>query len=146
MADLADFVTNFIEKPGGFEHCNVIAGIYWFRNGRSLVAALQTVIEHGRQTKGEYYLVDAYKVMLEQGARFKTQPTIIWLDAGKPDFFGPAPAPARPALRWARPRRCLGAHVPRRRATGDGPVVHLEASQARSGRGGWGGACCSRPT
>ncbi|MEZ4644094.1 MAG: hypothetical protein R3E31_15415 [Chloroflexota bacterium] len=49
--------------------------------------ALQTVIEHGRQTKGEYYLVDAYQVMLEQGARFKTQPTIIWLDAGKPDFM-----------------------------------------------------------
>jgi len=56
------------------------------------------------------------------------------------------PARARPALRWARPRRCLGAHVPRRRATGDDPVVHLEASQARSGHGGWGGACCSRPT
>ncbi|MCB8923107.1 MAG: NTP transferase domain-containing protein [Ardenticatenaceae bacterium] len=87
VTDEAGFVTDFIEKPAGFEHRNVIAGIYWFRNGRSLRTALQTVIQDGHQTKGEYYLVDAYKVMMEQGARFKAQPTIIWLDAGKPDFM-----------------------------------------------------------
>jgi glucose-1-phosphate thymidylyltransferase len=87
VTDDAGFVTDFIEKPAGFEHRDVIAGIYWFRNGRTLRTALETVIQNGRQTKGEYYLVDAYKVMLAQGARFKTQPTIIWLDAGKPDFM-----------------------------------------------------------
>ncbi|MCA9971419.1 MAG: NDP-sugar synthase [Anaerolineales bacterium] len=87
VTDAAGYVTDFIEKPAGFEHRDVIAGIYWFRNGRSLVRALDTVIQDGRQTKGEYYLVDAYHVMMEQGARFKTRPTIIWLDAGKPDFM-----------------------------------------------------------
>lgn len=87
VTDEAGLVTDFIEKPTGFEHRNVIAGIYWFRNGRSLFTALQTVIQQGRQTKGEYYLVDAYHVMLEQGARIKTAPTIFWLDAGKPDYM-----------------------------------------------------------
>ncbi|MBE2197110.1 MAG: NTP transferase domain-containing protein [Anaerolinea sp.] len=87
VTDEAGLVTDFIEKPAGFEHRNVIAGIYWFRDGRSLLTALDTLIANGRQTKGEYYLVDAYHVMLEQGARFKTQPTVIWLDAGKPDFM-----------------------------------------------------------
>ncbi len=87
VTDEAGFVTDFIEKPDGFAHKKVIAGIYWFRNGRSLRAALDIVIQQNRQSKGEYYLVDAYQVMLEQGARFKTKPTIIWLDAGKPDFM-----------------------------------------------------------
>lgn len=87
VTDEERFVTDFIEKPDGFEHRNVIAGIYWFRNGRFLRQALDTLIEMGPQTKGEYYLVDAYHVMMAQGARFKTQPTIIWLDAGKPEFM-----------------------------------------------------------
>lgn len=87
VTDEEGYVTDFIEKPAGFAHRDVIAGIYWFRNGRSLRAALQTVLEEDRQTKGEYYLVDAYQAMMEQGARFKTQQTNIWLDAGKPDYI-----------------------------------------------------------
>jgi glucose-1-phosphate thymidylyltransferase len=80
-------ITNFIEKPAGFEHKEVIAGIYWFRHGRVLRQALDTVIREGRQTKGEYYLVDAYQVLLEQGYKIVAKQTIFWLDAGKPDFM-----------------------------------------------------------
>jgi glucose-1-phosphate thymidylyltransferase len=87
VTDETDRVTDFIEKPGGFEHNQVLAGIYWFRNGRLLHDAIQTIIQENRQTKGEFYLVDAYKVMLEQGAVIKAKPTIFWLDAGKPDFM-----------------------------------------------------------
>jgi glucose-1-phosphate thymidylyltransferase len=87
VTDEAGLVTDFIEKPAGFEHRDVIAGIYWFRNGRFLLHALDTVIHEKRQSKGEYYLVDAYKVMLEQGAKISTKPTRFWLDAGKPDFM-----------------------------------------------------------
>ncbi|MCB9010150.1 MAG: nucleotidyltransferase, partial [Ardenticatenaceae bacterium] len=87
VTDENDVVHDFIEKPGGFEHKQVLAGIYWFRNGRSLRSAIQTIIEQDRRTKGEFYLVDAYKVLLEQGAVIKAKPTIFWLDAGKPDFM-----------------------------------------------------------
>lgn len=87
VRDEAGYVTDFIEKPTGFEHRDVIAGIYWFRDGRSLRAALDTVITEDRQTKGEYYLVDVYQVMMEQGAKFITKPTRNWQDAGKPDFI-----------------------------------------------------------
>lgn len=87
VRDGTGLVTDFIEKPTGFEHREVIAGIYWFRNGRFLANALNTVITEKRQSKGEYYLVDAYKVMLEQGAKIGAKPTRFWLDAGKPDFM-----------------------------------------------------------
>jgi glucose-1-phosphate thymidylyltransferase len=87
VTDENDVVHDFIEKPGTMEHKRVLAGIYWFRNGRLLHDAIQTIIEEKRQTKGEFYLVDAYKVMLEQGAVIKARPTIFWLDAGKPDYM-----------------------------------------------------------
>lgn len=87
VTDDDGFVTDFIEKPATMEHKDVLAGIYWFKNGRFLRDALDTVIREDRRTKGEYYLVDAYKVMLEQGAKFKTKKTIFWLDAGKPDYM-----------------------------------------------------------
>ncbi|HEX6387713.1 MAG TPA: sugar phosphate nucleotidyltransferase [Anaerolineae bacterium] len=79
------FITDFIEKPATMEHKLAIAGIYWFRHGRQLRQALDTVISEERQTKGEYYLADAYEVLLEQGARIVTKPTIFWLDAGNPE-------------------------------------------------------------
>jgi glucose-1-phosphate thymidylyltransferase len=87
VTDEAGFVTDFIEKPETTEYKDVIAGIYWFKNGRTLHRALQTVIDENRQTKGEYYIVDVYKVMLEEGAKIITKPTRNWLDAGKPDFI-----------------------------------------------------------
>jgi glucose-1-phosphate thymidylyltransferase len=87
VTDENDVVHDFIEKPNTMEHKQVLAGIYWFKNGRLLYNAIQTIIEENRQTKGEFYLVDAYKVMLGQGAVIKTKPTIFWLDAGKPDYM-----------------------------------------------------------
>ncbi|MCP4428412.1 MAG: nucleotidyltransferase, partial [Chloroflexi bacterium] len=87
VTDEDDVVTDFIEKPDTIEHNRVIAGIYWFKNGRLLHNAIQTIINENRQTKGEYYLVDAYKMMLEQGAVIKAKPTNFWLDAGKPDYM-----------------------------------------------------------
>ncbi len=87
VTDENDVVHDFIEKPSTMEHKQVLAGIYWFKNGRLLHDAIQTIIQENRQTKGEFYLVDAYKVMLEQGAIIKAKPTIFWLDAGKPDYM-----------------------------------------------------------
>lgn len=82
--DENDYVTDFIEKPDGMEHKLALAGIYWFRHGRLLYEALDTVLREERQTKGEYYLVDALHVLLEQGTKIKAKPTILWVDAGNP--------------------------------------------------------------
>ncbi len=81
------FITHFIEKPMTTEHKSAVAGIYWFRHGNVLRQALEKTIEEGRKTKGEFYLVDTYRVLLEQGVKILPKPTIFWLDAGKPDFM-----------------------------------------------------------
>jgi glucose-1-phosphate thymidylyltransferase len=85
IQDESGYVTRFVEKPKTVEHKQVLVGINWFRDGRQLQRALDTVIKDDRKTLGEYFMIDAYQVMLEQGARFQTQPCQEWEDAGKPD-------------------------------------------------------------
>ena len=80
----AGFVTELIEKPPTKEHKLAIAGINWFRNGRQLFEATDTIIQSGRKTLGEYFMVDAYQVLLEEGARIRTQLLNQWEDAGTP--------------------------------------------------------------
>ncbi|HFC12922.1 MAG TPA: nucleotidyltransferase [Anaerolineae bacterium] len=82
--DEAGFVTQFIEKPDNFDNKNAAVGINWFRSGPRLMAAIDRMMDEGRMTKGEYYMADAYQVLLEEGAKMKTMQVDYWLDAGKP--------------------------------------------------------------
>lgn len=79
------FITDFIEKPMAMDQKMALAGIYWFRQGRLLRQSLDIVIKEERKTRGEYYLVDAFHVLMENGARVAAKPTVFWFDAGKPD-------------------------------------------------------------
>lgn len=81
----AGFVTSFVEKPKTMENRLAIAGVYWFKSGRKLRDAVDTVINTGRKTLGEYYLADAFQVMLEQGDKIRVDTVEQWEDAGKPD-------------------------------------------------------------
>jgi len=78
-------VTKFVEKPKTMENRLAIAGVYWFKRGRKLRDAVDTVINTRRQTLGEYYLADAFQVMLEQGDKIRVDMVEVWEDAGKPD-------------------------------------------------------------
>lgn len=84
VLDEDGFVSQFIEKPPTMEHKLVLAGINWFRSGRQLYAAIDTIIREGRQTLGEYFMVDAYQVLLESGAKMRTMTLNEWEDAGTP--------------------------------------------------------------
>lgn len=79
------FVREFIEKPDHDRYRLIAAGIYWFRSGTRLLAAVDTVIESARQTKGEYYLADVYQLMLERGAKMRIMQVDYWYDAGNPE-------------------------------------------------------------
>ena len=78
-------IREFIEKPPTMEHKLAIVGIYWFRSGRYLSEAVEQVIKSDRKTLGEYYLADAFQVMLEGGAKLRTMPVEQWADAGTPE-------------------------------------------------------------
>jgi len=78
-------VVQLIEKPSGFEHRKAIVGVYYIREGKELVKAIEYLLEHDIRTKGEYYLTDALQVMIERGAFVGTEPVSVWEDCGKPE-------------------------------------------------------------
>jgi glucose-1-phosphate thymidylyltransferase len=79
------YVTRFIEKPPTLEHRLVVAGINWFRDSRHLFEAIDKVIREERKTLGEFFMADAYSLMLEEGAKLRTQELKHWEDAGTPE-------------------------------------------------------------
>ena len=84
VLDELGYVQRFIEKPQSTEHKLLVTGLNWFRHSAELATAVDTVIREKRQTLGEYFMADAYKVMLEKGARILTLPVLRWVDTGQP--------------------------------------------------------------
>lgn len=79
------YITRFVEKPKEMDNRLAVIGLYYFRDGRALIDAIQETMDRRMMTKGEYYLADAMDVMVRRGMKFTTAPVSVWLDCGKPD-------------------------------------------------------------
>jgi glucose-1-phosphate thymidylyltransferase len=75
-------VRRFIEKPQSLENNLVVVGCYYFRRGEDLLAAIEEQMQRGIMLKGEYFLTDTITVMIERGARVRTETISTWLDTG----------------------------------------------------------------
>lgn len=78
-------VERCVEKPATADHKLAIMGTYFIREGRDLIAAIEEQMARNQMLKGEFFLADAFNLMLEQGARFTTQQMSVWQDCGMPD-------------------------------------------------------------
>jgi glucose-1-phosphate thymidylyltransferase len=78
-------VTRFIEKPSSTENKNAVIGLYYIRDSAWLIRAIETQMKRNEMTKGEFYLADAFQIMIEEGADFRQQNVDVWLDTGKPE-------------------------------------------------------------
>lgn len=76
------FVTKFVEKPAKPISNLAVVGVYYFRDWRRLMNAIDAVIERNIQTKGEYFLADAMQWMIEAGARLEAETIPVWEDCG----------------------------------------------------------------
>jgi glucose-1-phosphate thymidylyltransferase len=80
------WATQLVEKPEGTQHGNLaLVGFYYVREAQDLMRAIKTQLESDIQTKGEFYLVDAFNIMLDQGSRMRVQTVNVWQDCGKPE-------------------------------------------------------------
>ena len=77
-------VVQFIEKPTTCDHHKCAIGLYYIREGEELIAAIQQLMDEGKQTRGEYYLTDALQMMIDRGAHVVTRPVSVWEDCGNP--------------------------------------------------------------
>ncbi len=76
------WVKRLIEKPKDVSNNLAVVGFYYFKDSSALLDAIEEQMDQGRALKGEFYLVDAINIMLEKGARMRTERVPIWLDAG----------------------------------------------------------------
>ena len=83
--DKEGWVTRFIEKPESIENNLVVVGCYYFKSGEKLLAAIEEQMERNLTFKGEYFLTGTVSLMIEQGAKVRTQQSTSWLDTGTID-------------------------------------------------------------
>jgi len=80
--DPSGFITGFVEKPVAMDNNRAVIGLYYYRQGEQLLAAIEEQMAGGKTLKGEYYLTDATTIMVHHGARMKPVEVGVWLDAG----------------------------------------------------------------
>jgi glucose-1-phosphate thymidylyltransferase len=78
----AGMVKRLIEKPQDVTNNLVVVGFYYFKEGGDLVSAIEEQMRRKITLNGEYFLADAINILLEKGAKMRTHPVDIWLDAG----------------------------------------------------------------
>src|SRR5215207_939951 len=83
--DKEGWVTRFIEKPESIENNLVVVGCYYFKSGENLLGAIEEQMERNLTFKGEYFLTGTVSLMIEQGAKVRTQQITSWLDTGTID-------------------------------------------------------------
>jgi glucose-1-phosphate thymidylyltransferase len=83
--DTNGFVTNLIEKPSEMNNNLAVVGMYYFKRGEDLMAAIDEQMQKGITLKKEFYLADAIDIMLKKGLRMRIQTVDEWLDAGLPE-------------------------------------------------------------
>ena len=77
------WVTRLIEKPASIDNNLAVVGFYYFERSEDLISAIEQQMARNAQLKGEFFLVDAINIMLEQGLRMRTRSVQIWQDCGK---------------------------------------------------------------
>jgi glucose-1-phosphate thymidylyltransferase len=80
--DQGGWVSRFIEKPKSMDNNLVVVGCYYFKSAKQLVAAIEEQMEREIMLNGEYFLTDSISVMIEHGAKVRTNQIDTWLDTG----------------------------------------------------------------
>lgn len=78
-------ISRLIEKPQDLSNNLVVVGFYYFRSSEDLLSSIEEQVRRQVTLKNEFFLADAINILLERGARMRTQKVDVWLDAGTPD-------------------------------------------------------------
>jgi glucose-1-phosphate thymidylyltransferase len=80
--DAEGIITRLVEKPSTMENRLAVIGLYYVRRAEDLFTAIDALIAANMQTKGEFYLADAFNLMIDQGARLRAPSVDVWEDCG----------------------------------------------------------------
>lgn len=80
-----DVIVDMVEKPD--EPISKLAqvGLYYLKDGPKFMSYIKKAIESDLKVKGEYYLPDVFKLMINDGMKLGAPEIEEWLDCGKPE-------------------------------------------------------------
>jgi glucose-1-phosphate thymidylyltransferase len=87
VAEVGDdgWVRRLIEKPEDMSNNLAVVGFYYLKKAEKLIEAIEEQMERQTQLKGEFFIADAFNILLEAGLKMRVQPVEVWNDCGKPD-------------------------------------------------------------
>jgi len=78
-------VVQFIEKPEEPVSHLALVGMYYVANWPLFKVCVEELLNKGIMTKGEYYIADAFQLMVDRGAKLEAVTVDVWQDCGKPE-------------------------------------------------------------
>ncbi len=75
-------IGTMVEKPSEPVSNLALVGLYYLRDGKRLLGAIDDLIESDSKTKGEFYLADALQALVNDGACLRTRRLSVWEDCG----------------------------------------------------------------
>ncbi|MEO6062049.1 MAG: sugar phosphate nucleotidyltransferase [Thermoflexales bacterium] len=85
QVDRNGIISRFIEKPSDTTNKLVVIGMYYVKDAALLMDCCDELMRRDIRTKGEYFLADAFNLMIARGARLRIESVDVWLDCGKPE-------------------------------------------------------------
>jgi glucose-1-phosphate thymidylyltransferase len=80
-----DRIVRFIEKPEEPLSNLALVGMYYVANWPLFKVCVEELLAKGIMTKGEYYIADAFQLMVDRGAKLEAVTVDVWQDCGKPE-------------------------------------------------------------
>lgn len=85
QVDKHGIISRFIEKPSDTTNKLVVIGMYYVKDAALLMDCCDELMRRDIRTKGEYFLADAFNLMIARGAKLRIETVDVWLDCGKPE-------------------------------------------------------------
>jgi len=79
------WVRKLIEKPDDMSNNLAIVGFYYLKEAEKLIDAIEEQMQRKTLLKGEFFLADAFNILLETGLKMRVQQVEVWNDCGKPN-------------------------------------------------------------
>jgi len=78
-------ITKLVEKPDKPISNLAQVGLYYLKDGLQFINFIEYTIKHKMTVRGEYFLPNAFQIMIDKGMRLKAPEIDEWLDCGKPE-------------------------------------------------------------